>query len=154
MTYAEKLKDPRWQKKRLEVLNEAGFTCENCGDGKEELSVHHRYYKKGADPWEYDMDDYVVMCKKCHSRLHDAKKELDRVLGEITEAETMNRVIGYCLALFHDAWPGDLNTEGHITGYSDAYRTTPSTVRYLIGQAQKVGSPLSPTVILGRQMLD
>ena len=30
-TYSDKLKSPKWQKKRLEVLNLRGFKCEKCG---------------------------------------------------------------------------------------------------------------------------
>jgi len=30
-TYGEKLKDPRWQKKRLGLLEKADWTCLFCG---------------------------------------------------------------------------------------------------------------------------
>jgi len=29
-TYAEKLKHPLWQRKRLEILNRDGFKCAQC----------------------------------------------------------------------------------------------------------------------------
>ena len=32
MGYSEKLKDPRWQKKRLEILERDNFRCQYCGD--------------------------------------------------------------------------------------------------------------------------
>jgi len=32
--YKDKLKDPRWQKLRLEVLNDNNFTCQYCGDAE------------------------------------------------------------------------------------------------------------------------
>jgi hypothetical protein len=31
MSYADLLKDRRWQKKRLEVLDAADLKCESCG---------------------------------------------------------------------------------------------------------------------------
>lgn len=66
MTYAEKLKDPRWQKKRLEVLNRHNFTCEYCGATELTLHVHHRYYISGRMPWEYPDFCYQVLCFQCH----------------------------------------------------------------------------------------
>ena len=43
-SYKKLLKDPRWQKKRLKVLERAGWACEECGDTKTELHVHHTFY--------------------------------------------------------------------------------------------------------------
>jgi len=49
MTYAEKLRDPRWQRRRLEKLDAADFHCESCGDGESTLHVHHRFTNAGAN---------------------------------------------------------------------------------------------------------
>jgi len=62
--YAEKLKDPRWQKKRLEVLERAGWECEWCGNGKLTLHVHHLRY--AAEPWEAKDEDLECLCAYCH----------------------------------------------------------------------------------------
>lgn len=75
--YFEKLKDPRWQKKRLEVLDKAGWRCESCGDTSNTLHVHHKQYFKGREPWEYEAGQLSVLCKTCHSDSHD---EEDRLL--------------------------------------------------------------------------
>lgn len=48
--YLEKLKDPRWQKKRLKVFERDEWTCQCCNDTESTLNVHHRYYKHNADP--------------------------------------------------------------------------------------------------------
>ena len=64
--YWEKLLDPRWQKKRLEILNRENFTCQTCGDASSTLHVHHGYYEKGLDPWEYDSDTLRCLCESCH----------------------------------------------------------------------------------------
>lgn len=66
MNYSQKLKDPRWQKKRLEVMERDKFTCRTCGETKETLTVHHINYRKGADPWEYDSDNLRCLCESCH----------------------------------------------------------------------------------------
>lgn len=65
-TYAEKLKDPRWQKKRLEIFQIADWKCEDCGDVGKEIQVHHSYYIPGKDPWEYDSSLLMCVCPECH----------------------------------------------------------------------------------------
>lgn len=64
MTYAEKLLDPRWQKKRLEVLNRDNWTCCNCGCADTTLHVHHEKYS--GNPWEAKMHQLTTLCKNCH----------------------------------------------------------------------------------------
>lgn len=44
-SYAFKLKDPRWQRKRLEILQRDNFTCQECYATDKELNVHHLIYK-------------------------------------------------------------------------------------------------------------
>lgn len=66
MTYAEKLKDPRWQKKRLEILDDRGWACEWCCDKEKTLHVHHVLYLKNLNPWEYDNKYLRVLCETCH----------------------------------------------------------------------------------------
>lgn len=69
-TYFEKLKDPRWQKKRLEVLDKAGFCCEVCGDDSQTMHVHHKQYFKGREPWEYEATQLSALCESCHENHH------------------------------------------------------------------------------------
>lgn len=80
-SYAAKLKDPRWQKKRLEVLERAGWACEMCGDSESTLHVHHKQYLKGREPWEYDADQLASLCEICHSATHE---ESDRLLDAMS----------------------------------------------------------------------
>jgi hypothetical protein len=65
-TYSEKLKDPRWQRLRLEVLDRDDFTCQICFDSTTTLSVHHRYYIKGREPWDYPLQLLITLCQPCH----------------------------------------------------------------------------------------
>lgn len=74
--YWEKLKDPRWQKKRLEVLQRADFSCEACGDKESTLHVHHNEYFKGKEPWEYDKYQLSVLCDSCHEFKHSKQDAL------------------------------------------------------------------------------
>jgi hypothetical protein len=70
-TYWEKLKDPRWQKKRLEVLEANEFTCQCCFDTESTLHVHHKEYFKGREPWEYEIKQLAVLCEACHETTHE-----------------------------------------------------------------------------------
>ena len=62
--YSEKLQDPKWQKKRLEVMNRDGFKCRFCGNDQDTLNVHHLKYV--GNPWEVDNDYLITLCEKCH----------------------------------------------------------------------------------------
>ena len=68
--YREQLKDPRWQRKRLEVMQRDEFTCQRCNDKTSPLVVHHYRYIKGHAPWEYDNSDLVTLCENCHEQEH------------------------------------------------------------------------------------
>lgn len=83
MTYAEKLKDPRWQKKRLEVLQRDDFTCKLCWDSKTTLHVHHKSYH--GDPWETPSEELVTYCEYCHT--------ITRFSGEGVEILRVNKVL-------------------------------------------------------------
>src|SRR5690349_11077196 len=69
-TYKQKLADPRWQRKRLQVLEARDWKCEDCGDSKSELHVHHKRYKRGKQPWEYPLDNFSALCWRCHEKRH------------------------------------------------------------------------------------
>lgn len=68
MNYSNKLKDPRWQKKRLQILERDSFTCVVCSDKSTELHVHHSKYS--GDPWEADDEFLDTVCAHCHSMIH------------------------------------------------------------------------------------
>jgi hypothetical protein len=64
--YNEKLKDPRWQKLRLKILERDDWICQKCYSAEKTLCVHHLYYVKGCEPWEYNLDELVTTCEDCH----------------------------------------------------------------------------------------
>jgi hypothetical protein len=70
-TYLEKLKDPRWQRKRLEAMQAAEFRCQWCQDDSTSLNVHHKDYLKGHEVWEYDIEQLAVLCEVCHKSGHN-----------------------------------------------------------------------------------
>lgn len=67
MTYSEKLKDPRWQKKRLKILERDNWTCVYCDDKEKTLHIHHEKYS--GEPWETNDDDLKTCCSVCHTTI-------------------------------------------------------------------------------------
>src|ERR1035437_6811872 len=76
-TYTEKLKSPKWQKKRLEILQRDKFTCVKCGDKETELHVNHKKYT--GEPWDAYNRDLETLCKDCHLLHHTAKEPIYKV---------------------------------------------------------------------------
>ena len=78
--YWKLLKDARWQRKRLEIMQRDNFTCIACGrSDKDEgttLNVHHAYYIKGVKPWEYGNHLLTTRCSECHEEMHEDQHRL------------------------------------------------------------------------------
>ena len=68
--YSDKLKDPRWQKKRLEIMQRDKFVCQCCMSKDKPLTVHHLVYKKNTEPWDYDDYFLITLCESCHDVYH------------------------------------------------------------------------------------
>lgn len=76
MTYAEKFKDPRWQRKRLEIFQRDEFTCQSCISRDKTLNVHHAFYTGyGVDPWDYPNEILFTLCDDCHAKEEELKKK-------------------------------------------------------------------------------
>jgi hypothetical protein len=78
--YSEKLKDPRWQKKRLKILERDEFACNDCGDTESTLMVHHLKY--AGDPWEIEDKYLITLCEDCHESEHESRKEAMNCLND------------------------------------------------------------------------
>ena len=79
--YQKKLLDPRWQKRRLQIFERDNWACQLCGATTLTLHVHHKYYKLGADPWDYPDDALQTLCEPCHDNEHSDGS------GPITESK-------------------------------------------------------------------
>jgi hypothetical protein len=93
--YSDQYKDPRWQKKRLEILERDGFTCCRCGDKDSQLHVHHIRYIRGKKVWDYDNKMLLTLCSDCHEVTHlfmDHFNESmdDAVISTIKNGESMD----------------------------------------------------------------
>ena len=68
--YSDLLKDPRWQQKRLSILNRDDWKCTFCGSGENQLQVHHIIYLWHRKPWEYPNELLCTACSDCHNEIH------------------------------------------------------------------------------------
>ncbi len=75
-SYSEKLKDPRWQKKRLEVFNAAGWRCQECRAADQTLNVHHSFYELGKEPWEADGALMLCLCEQHHRERQEVEQRI------------------------------------------------------------------------------
>lgn len=64
--YKEKLTDPRWQKKRLKVLQRDDWSCRYCQSKEKSLHVHHLKYQN--NPWDIDDKYLITLCGECHEK--------------------------------------------------------------------------------------
>lgn len=82
-TYFELLKDPRWQKKRLKIMERDNFECVECGDAESTLNVHHGAYLKGKKPWEYPDEMLRTLCESCHEANQEIMESVKEELGQL-----------------------------------------------------------------------
>lgn len=84
-SYRELLKDPRWQKMRLEVMARDGFACRKCNDASSTLNVHHKFYTYGKMPWDYNPSTLVTLCESCHEAVEWDKAGYNNTLKNMLE---------------------------------------------------------------------
>lgn len=101
LSYSQKLRDPRWQRKRLEVMDRDEFTCQRCFDSHSTLNVHHKHYHKGRDPWDYALHELVTLCESCHDLQHEENEDRKvlfsklRIAGPRNVAEALGLIAGW-----------------------------------------------------------
>lgn len=89
MTYAEQLRHPKWQRRRLEIMGRDEFRCTKCLADDKTLNVHHKLYRKGAAPWEYSDEELVTLCEDCHQAEHWERID-DVTLARVSRALRLN----------------------------------------------------------------
>ena len=67
MPYAEYLKTPEWQAKRVSVIRFYCARCQICNSPMK-FNVHHRTYERIG---EERLSDLVLLCRDCHKLFHD-----------------------------------------------------------------------------------
>jgi hypothetical protein len=97
MTYSEKLKDPRWQRKRLEILERDGFKCKHCQSEDKTLHVHHKLYRKGKMPWDYEDEVFITLCHECHESAEIRKESILLMVGRYPSVDrTISTLLTAC----------------------------------------------------------
>lgn len=92
MTYAEKLKHPQWQRKRLEIMQRDNFACLHCGGTETEFHIHHLEYHK--DPWSVPSESLITLCKPCHDLVEEIKKRVSMLMRDIEAAYCFRQICG------------------------------------------------------------
>jgi len=75
MEYTDKLKNPHWQRKRLEIMQRDDFTCQMCKDTETTLNIHHKKYFKDKEPWDIDNKYLITLCEDCHNEIEQLKND-------------------------------------------------------------------------------
>jgi len=101
-TYLAKLRDPRWQKKRLKILERDEWTCQICGDSESTLHVHHRRYIVGREPWEYHDGCLVTLCEGCHEFEGEDMREAIGCLIEMVKENLFAHDVHALAEAIHD----------------------------------------------------
>lgn len=89
MKYSDLLKTAEWESFRQEFItsrkNEDGIPgCDDCGEEMNgTLHVHHKIYRNGLLPWEYDYDDLRLICSECHQRIHDTEEKWRNLIRRV-----------------------------------------------------------------------
>ena len=100
--YAEKFKDPRWQKMRLQIFKRDKWCCQICGNKENTLHVHHRYYEFGKDPWEYPPESLVTLCVTCHEEESCAMKyQMDALAKELKSKFFSSDIFSIAIGIYH-----------------------------------------------------
>lgn len=111
-TYSEKLKDPRWQKKRLQILNRDEFTCQKCYDDESTLHVHHLHYFKGREPWEINSDFLITLCENCHNSEHEYFQAMELLTLKLKKSKALTEDIlrlGDALSAYNFLFPAAID---------------------------------------------
>ena len=82
-SYSAKLRDERWQKKRVKILERTKGLCQDCKKEFEKLEVHHCYYMTLCLPWQYPLDSLRALCRDCHEKRAVSEMRLNALLARV-----------------------------------------------------------------------
>ncbi len=134
--YSDKLKDPRWQKKRLEILERDEWKCTVCEDDTTTLHVHHLRYKVGKNPWDCDGFDLITLCESCHEDERIRRDGVERALLETLRDFLVDdlELFAECLAFGLVEVPG---IEGYVDGKNPFYPGVEAALKRVAGWEER-----------------
>lgn len=95
MTYSDKLRNPKWQKKRLQILERDNWCCQLCQDTETTLHVHHLKYNK--EPWDADAKDLITYCEHCHSIVEHLKDDDVKLVKKTNNSQGLYFLVAACI---------------------------------------------------------
>lgn len=130
MTYSDKLKNPKWQRKRLEILSRDKFTCSHCYTGENDgipLHVHHLIYLPGKNPWEVPDDCLITLCERCHKieseHYSTSIRELNNALSKkFPYSSQINRLTRLFLSINRDDDYSFISTIEYFVNNADVFK--------------------------------
>lgn len=132
--YSEQLKSPKWQKRRLEILNRDKFTCQICGSTEKTLHVHHTIYIPGRNIWEYEDDQLITLCEDCHAEEHGVLSNfVNNIISDLKYQGLTNFEIESYLGR-HTLGAGGIYVDSMIKEWNDV---NPSKSEILMRLAQR-----------------
>ena len=122
MSYAEQLRHPNWQRKRLQMLEGANWTCQMCGAKEDTLHVHHKQYFKGRMAWEYAPAELLVLCETCHQYEHDLDDALKLLLARAEYPTPLTPVgVGLMAGYIHGSGRLDVDLKDIASAFAPEY---------------------------------
>jgi 5-methylcytosine-specific restriction endonuclease McrA len=100
-------KNPKWQRKELEIMERDDFMCISCQNTEKELHVHLSVpYEKEKNPWDYDDKELITLCEDCHTQLNTIIQD------------SLNKIMNLCRSI--DSGSELYNTIHEIDGMNPA----------------------------------
>jgi hypothetical protein len=131
-SYTDLLKHPKWQRKRLEIMQRADFKCEECDNDEVTLNVHHSYYKKDHAPWEYPNESLHCLCENCHERITNIQNRLNRQVRKLSKRyDCLLMLLGYALGIESEIdldVPIEVFSHDIAVGLADYWSITPRSL--------------------------
>jgi len=143
--YWQKLQDPRWQKRRLRVLEQHGWKCDACGREDKQLHVHHGHYEKGKEPWNYLPQDLHVLCAECHEERHFYEDSLKREISRMSMKDIS------CLSSFVSITAFDCSPRGFLNECLKAITAKVKNTIELQKQESQVGEQVEQVAMFTAQ---
>lgn len=68
-------------------MERAGFKCEDCKEQKH-LHIHHLFYQRGLEPWEYPNESLLALCEECHECRAECDRDILTFFGRWTACQS------------------------------------------------------------------
>ena len=97
------------------VLYRYGYKCQICGNNHDRLEVHHIRFRshRGSD----SMDNLVVLCGKCHSKIHNGELTFDKKSKSFKHQAHLNTMRKKLIQQLKKDFNNVFETLGYLTKY-------------------------------------